>query len=175
MEEHRDYQFIRAKPRVDLPAPYLRDIARVIVTYAGYEHQILALSWAICFLADPVGDKLGRLAFRQMKAEDQISLIERLAEVRGVKLDQSLIKEIKTRVKRVSIKRNLLAHGKWSKPGSYWVVQETQGSWENSLDGPRGRRAITPEVVPINSDVLRTIYEDAQKLLDDANRLRPID
>ena len=97
-----------------------------------------------------------RIAVRETKPDEQLGLLEWVAEIRSIKLDRALLKSMKPRAKELSSKRNLVAHGLWTEvSNAEWLVQETRGGWEESKDGPRGSKKIQPEAVPMSARVLK--------------------
>ena len=56
------FEKIHHKSDYQLPPSYNREIGRVIVRWAFFEHQVQAMIWAIAFASDPLGGALGRLS-----------------------------------------------------------------------------------------------------------------
>lgn len=164
---------MQRKAKYELPATYHREIGRIIVRWAYYEHYMQRLLWAVAFAADAKGAALGRLAVREGKPEEQLSLLSSLSELRRITFDDAVFKRLKPRAPQVAEKRNLIAHGLWTDPeGGGWAVQQTRGAWESSTDGPRGKKKITPEGVIMKLEDLRAIGADVESLIVDAAALK---
>ena len=83
-----------------LPASYNREIGRVIVRWAVFEHQVQSMIWGIAFEGDPLGGALGRLSVLEKRFPERLDLLENLAQLPRVRLDPTLLKDIKTKAKR---------------------------------------------------------------------------
>src|SRR5262245_47175716 len=78
----RIFQDVSQKARYDLPALLNREIGRIVVRWAYFEHHIQKMIWAVAFDADPKGAALGRIAIQEPRAADRLDLLERVAAVR---------------------------------------------------------------------------------------------
>jgi hypothetical protein len=166
-------QRIFQKTRFDLPDSHNLEIGKIVIRWAHYEHYVQNIIWAIVLNGDPKGAALGRIAVRETKPDEQLGLLEWVAEIRSIKLDRALLKSMKPRAKELSSKRNLVAHGLWTEvSNAEWLVQETRGAWEESKDGPRGSKKIQPEAVPMSARVLKKISTDLESLIADAKTLK---
>jgi hypothetical protein len=167
------FQRVISTPRYDIPASLSREIGRVIVRWAYFEEQLQSLIWAIVFDCAEDGAALGRLAVRELRIEQRADLLADIANVRRVAFDKALLRAIKRKALDISRRRNLLAHGGWTfRPDTGWLVRETRGSWEEQADGPRGKRSITPQPVPVSTDDVRRTVAELEKLISDATKLR---
>jgi hypothetical protein len=76
------FQQIQHKSDYRLPVAYNREIGRVIVRWATFEHHIQVLIWAIVFKSDPLGASLGRLSMVEQRFPQRLDLLRDVAEVR---------------------------------------------------------------------------------------------
>jgi hypothetical protein len=89
------FQYVNQKTRFDLPSSLNREIGKIIVRWAHYEHYIQKIIWAICLDGYEKGAALGRVAIRETKPDEQLNLLEWAAEIRNVKLDQQIRRALK--------------------------------------------------------------------------------
>jgi hypothetical protein len=165
---------IHQKANYDLPATLSREIGRVIVRWAHFEHMMQTTIYAVAFAQDEVGGALGRLAIREAKAGQRADLLKDVADVRHYGLDRVLLKEIKNKAEVLSEKRNLLAHCLWTRDQEVgWVARQTRGAWAEDHPESRGRkRSIEPESIPINTKDVRQIVAELDALIADTKKLR---
>jgi hypothetical protein len=133
-----------------LRASYTREIGRVIVRWAFFEHHIQTVIWGLAFNFDKMSGSLGRLAIAEQKSAQRLKLIRQLAKVRRVGLDDAILESIEGRSEKLVEERNLLTHGCWTQhPRHGWLVKETRGNWSGEGEGaPRGPRKLMPEEMP---------------------------
>ena len=129
-----------------LPTTYCREIGRLIVRWAFFEHQVQSIIWAIAFKSDPLGGALGRLSTVEKRFPERFELLSKLAKVWGLQFDEPIFNAIKTTSAKLDGERNLLAHGTWAKhPKLGWLVRETRGEWKSNAGGPNGPKKVTPQ------------------------------
>jgi len=173
MKTKRVVEHISQKARYDLPASLSREIGRVIIRWAHFENHIQAMIWAIAFDGAANGAALGRLAIRELRVAERADLLRAVADVQGVTLDKPLLKSIKTRAMAISEQRNLLAHGKWTfRPEVGWIVLQTRGVWEEHPEGPKGKRTIIPQSMPMSTEGVRQTVMELEELIADAKKLQ---
>jgi hypothetical protein len=149
MSEAHFFETIRHKSDHRLPASYNREIGRVVVRWAFFEHQIQTMIWAIAFKSDPLGGALGRLSIVEQRLPKRLDLLNQLAVIRRVGFDRALWKAVRTKSGKLVDERNLLVHGCWTNhPAHGWLVREDRGSWGPSKGGPVGSRKVSPQAKP---------------------------
>jgi hypothetical protein len=172
MKTKHTFERIFQKPNCNLPASLSREIGRVIVRWAHFENRMQAMIWAIVFDGAANGAALGRLAIRELKADERADLLGHVADVQGVVLDKALLKAIKRKARALGDQRNLLAHGIWtSTPDFGWVVRQTRGIWEDHPEGPKGKRSTTPQSIPMTAEDVRQTVVELDALIADAKKL----
>jgi hypothetical protein len=122
--------------RFDLPATIAREIGRIIVRWAYLETIVQQIIWNLTQVAFPIG----RLAVREPRLEDRITLLRNLAEVRGIDLPDKPISTLQTNCRNLARKRDILAHGHWFfEEGQWHVVLSRAKRWPFSAGGDGGR------------------------------------
>jgi hypothetical protein len=111
----------------NLPAPLVREIGRIIVSWAYFEHCVQEMNWQ----ALGISEAAGRIAMREPRVTDRLEMLSSLIELREGVWDVELYKSILARSKILAAKRDLLAHGIWGyvKHLNEWHVQLARGSW----------------------------------------------
>jgi hypothetical protein len=82
------FEEIHHESDYQLPPSYNREIGRVIVRWAFFEHQVQAMIWAIAFVSASLGGALGRLSTVEQRFPQRLDLLRQLAEVRRIGLDK---------------------------------------------------------------------------------------
>jgi hypothetical protein len=165
IERHRGI----ATPK--LPTYLTREIGRVIVRWAYFEHCIQEMNWG----AMNVTHEVGRIAVREPRATDRLEMLGDLITLRGAEMDWTLHKSIMKRAEPLLAMRDLLAHAIWGQheQTKEWVIQKTKGKWPKNLDPLiEGSRKITPESMPMSADTLKSVVSDIDVLIEDLKRLR---
>ena len=121
------FQHVKQKTRFDLPAPITREIGRIIVRWAYYERYIQTIIWAITLDGYENGAALGRVAIRETKPEEQLDLLERVAELRDIKLNASLLKSMKPPRKNFKLKAQ--PHIARCLDSSLWRMGRSRNPW----------------------------------------------
>lgn len=167
------YERVQQKAKSNLPAGHCREIGRIIVKWAFYEQFVQTLIWAVCFAPNPNGAAMGRLAVRECKPDDQLTLLASVCEVHGVTMDATIFKRIRKAAVKLNGDRNLVAHGIWTDPiDTEWCVQQTRGTWDDAPNGPAGKKKITPQGVPLSVADLHKITKELDALIKDAADLK---
>jgi hypothetical protein len=173
MKTKQVFERVSQKASYDLPASLSREIGRVIVRWAHFESHIQHMIYAIAFDGAANGAVLGRLAIRELKVDERANLLRHVADVQGVLLDRPLLKSIKTKALAISEQRNLLAHGIWTRrPDLGWMVRQTRGDWDDHPGGPKGKRSITPQSIPMSTEDVRQTVVELEELIADAKKLQ---
>jgi hypothetical protein len=110
--------------------------------------------------------KQARVALGQPRAEDMLTRIEELAELRRFAFKAN-IKGMKQRFGRSESNRDLLAHAAWGRLGEQLIVQHTKGKMpSNGLN-----RRLTPEGILVTRTYLSDILRDGKRCLKEAKVL----
>jgi len=154
-----------------LPASLAREIGRIMVHWAYFEHCVQEMNWQSLDLSAPEG----RIAMREPRVTDRLEMLCELVNLRGATWDTELYKSILARSKVLAAKRDLLAHGIWGylSKSNEWHVQLARGTWpKNVREIVKGSKKITPEGVLMDTDKLRSATTEMAALIDDLKRLR---
>lgn len=168
----KSYQAERVQGISDprLPAAMNREIGRIIVHWAYFEHCIQDMVWQTIGVSQAVG----RVSVREPKVTDRLEMLRELLTLRQGSWDDKLYKSICERATLLGSKRHLVAHGIWGKsPAGEWTVQLTRGSWpRDAKEHVAGSKKITPEAVLMDASRLSTARSDIQSLIEDLKKLR---
>ncbi len=155
----------------NLPASLAREVGRIIVSWAYFEHCVQEMNWQ----ALGISEAAGRIAMREPSVTDRLEMLSSLVELREGTWDVELYKSILARSKILAAKRNLLAHGIWGyvKHLHEWHVQLARGSWpKNRSDLIKGSKKVIPESVLMDAGKLRQATTEIEALLADLKKLR---
>jgi len=153
------------------PASLSREVGRIIVHWAYFEHYLQDIVWLLLDL----DDKRGRVAVRDPRAEDRIDMIADLAALRGINLPTQELAKFKSRTKEIAALRDLLAHGRWVKhPNNHsFRVVRTRGNYPKDVRGDHSRkRRIDPEAIEPTVAGLRSIIDAIKGLIGGACSLK---
>ena len=162
--------------RYDLPPSLSREIGRIIVHWAHFEHLVQDMVWQ----SIPVSQAVGRTAVREPAVTDRLEMLRDLVKLRDVQWDDELFNSILDRAKLMVARRNLLAHGIWGNHSGgtmnmddIWHVQLARGSWPKTLSElVEGSKKVMPEMVPMELSKLRTATSEIAQLIGDLKKLR---
>jgi hypothetical protein len=169
-------EFVTGTARYDLPPSLCREIGRIMVRWAYFEHGVQDMVWQ----AMQVSHSVGRIAVREPSVADRLEMLRDLVKLRNAKWNDELFKSILERARLIAVRRHLLAHGIWGNhPTGLWMsadtwhVQLTRGSWPKNLSElVAGSRKVNPEMVPIELSKLRSMTSDIDQLITDLKTLR---
>jgi hypothetical protein len=156
--------------RFDLPADLSREIGRIVVHWAYFEHCIQEMNWT----ALGVAPAAGRIAVREPRAEDRLEMLRDLVKLRNATWDDAIYKSILKNSKLLKAKRDLVAHGIWHhNHRDGWCVQLTRGSWPKQVSELiSGSRKVTPESIPLALTELKAATKAIVDLVGDLKKLR---
>jgi hypothetical protein len=157
--------------RFDPPPAISREVGRIIVRWAYFEHILSDMIWQIM----GIRPAQGRIAVRDPGAPDRLSLLRELMLERAAAWDSDLYKSVLRQAKLSLSKRNMLAHGIWDKYGQTgaWQVQFARGAWPESVrDIIQGSKKVTPESVVLTAADLRKVTLEIEQLISDLKQLR---
>lgn len=142
------------KVRRRLPTAHCTQIGRIVTRWAFLEWQLKNVAYVLL----NVGPKEGRLAVREPRATDYVTMLEDLIRVRGINVPFAF-KKYKDFLEILVNHRDRLAHGIWLKhPGfNEPVLQLTKGKWNPDPQNPKRKtkRIIEPEGALIRLKELR--------------------
>jgi hypothetical protein len=139
--------------RYRLPTAYATEIGRIITRYAFLEHHLRAIAYGLL----SVSVKQGRIAVRDPRAADYITMFEDLIALEGLAgLD---IATLKKRLIKLEGNRDLLAHGMWVKHGATRtpVVQGVRGRYNDPVTGERMNAKADPRAWEISIAELKAL------------------
>jgi hypothetical protein len=146
-----------------------REIGRIIVHWAYFEYCIQEMNRQTLGITAAAG----RLAMREPRFTDRLEMLHDLIKLRKGEWDDALYKSLLSRAKLAEAKRNLVTHGIWAHRSDGWYVELTRGSWPKNLrELVAGSRKITTELVPMDTDKLRSATSEIAGLIDNLKRLR---
>ena len=157
----------------DLPNSYFREIGRIIVNYAHLEkvfHNIL-------FGLMETPRDIGETCVRQPRLQDVIQMIEDVCEIKNIPHDKDQLKEIKKKIERVKILRDLVAHGVWVMHPNHQnpMLVKTRGKWNpkevSDYNVPTRHKSSIPEALNFSSSVLRSYTKGIKDIRDEATKL----
>jgi len=155
-----------------LPATYTREIGRVVVRWAYFEHHVQSMIWALAFDCDEASGALGRLAVIEQKFPDRFKLLADLAKVRGWKFDPTLLKSLANRSEKLAEERNLLIHGCWTRHAKHrWMIRQTRGAWETGWPSGTKKKVLPEEKRKDAKGIAHTVSE-LEKLIEDMHAFR---
>jgi hypothetical protein len=93
----------------ELPASFSREIGKIVVRWAYFEHCVQEMNWGVLNLSPAAG----RIAIREPRVTDRLEMLQELIALRKGLWDEELYKSILSRARLASAKRDLLAHGIW--------------------------------------------------------------
>lgn len=153
--------YYNSHARFNIP-PYLaREVGRIIVRWAYLEHTVQRIVWLLLQVTYP----FGRLAVREPRLEDRISLLRTLAELRGIILDNNILTTIQSRIKKTAPDRDTLAHGIWVPQNGEWRVLLTRGKWSDNEPHPSSK-SVVPEALTVTTGALRGIAAHIEQTVE---------
>lgn len=147
-----------------------REIGKVVIRWAHLEYLIQSFIWELA----GVDERVGRLAIREPRVSDRMDLVYDLAELLGAKVDTKQGTAFKNRLNELSGKRDLIAHGIWTKTpkDKTWRVILTRGTHRPDADVPHRKRKISPEALKADPDGLRKLADQMEEMAKNFRTLR---
>lgn len=152
-----------------LPTNYSTNIGRVVTRYAFFEAQ---LRHAIYLLLD-IDVKAGRVAVRNPRLDDAITMILDLMAVKSIKTSIDL-KFLRKECKKIESFRDKISHGVWVKHSGTKlpVLQVTAGSYARTQGGESVKARITPQALAIGPDDFKSFLRAIDIALEHVGMLR---
>lgn len=141
---------------LNLPDGHYREIGRVVTRWAVLEWRLRR----VAYLLLGIGPKEGRVAVRDPRAVDYVTMIRNLMTARGLKIEFDW-KTLNTWLESQGNMRDRLAHGIWLKmpEQTHPVLQLTKGTFELEHGKPAVKAVITPGGVPVEASELRKLAD----------------
>ena len=155
--------------RKKLPVPYNTEIGRIITRWALAEFALRQVAYLLLGL----GPKEGRIAVREPRVDDYLTMI----------LDLMLVYKIKSSVKTTKLRnllrecesiRDKLAHGIWLKhEGSKVpVIQEVKGKYPPSPGAKSVKARIDPRATVVPIETLRQCTKNIEHCIAQIYKLK---
>ena len=131
-----------------------REIGHIVTRWAFLEWRLKNVAYRLL----RVDQKEGRLAVREMRADDYLTMIEDLIKLNDLPIDFDF-KKYKKVLSNLESYRNLLAHGIWINHPKHRspVLRRTKGNWKPDSKNPKLKlkRVLNPEGVEVSVTELR--------------------
>lgn len=155
--------------RYDLPVSHTREIGRIVLAWSFIEHLLQTTIWELM----DVDAAFGRLAVREPRAGDRVTLLNDLALLRSITIPAKEFKALRKQVEDCARARNLLAHGAWTcDPEKGWMVILAQGSYDFEPEQHSRNRRVAPEALVASAETLATIRGQFDKVIQSVRNLR---
>ncbi len=143
-----------------LPVIYCTEIGRIIHKFAFCEMMLRTITYNLM----QVGKKIGRVAVRQPRVVDHITMIQDLEHLKSIDLKIDW-KKLKEALKECESYRDRLSHGVWlDHPDSTTpVLQDFSYAYVSGPRGPRKAR-INPLAIAVQVKQLRNISANLDDL-----------
>jgi hypothetical protein len=161
---------IVAPPEYDLPANFSREIGRIVVRWAYFEHAVRRLVWDVL----GVDDKIGRIAVRDPRIDDRIEMLGDIAFLKKISIDASSLASLKAKANEVLRWRDLVSHGLWIPTSEGWLLQMIGGSYPKSYEAEHPKRRVNPEGINVSLEGLRSVVYATEILIGDVLTLRKV-
>ena len=150
------------KIRRKLPPTHSMEIGRIITRFAYAEHLLRSTVYRLL----RISPKQGRITVRQPRAAEQITLIQDLSRLGGLKLTVDW-KELKKTLRELEAYRNKLAHGIWVYHAETKtpVLQDLSGAYVDT-GGMHEKPKINPISVVITLRDLRRMTRNIDTTID---------
>lgn len=160
---------IETKARYDLPKEMSAGIGRIVTRWSYAEFNLQNLIYELTGVSDAVG----RIALREPRLTDRLTMVLDLLEADDVELSGELLNEYKAIFRQageLSSFRDLCVHGTWSRPKELksWCVTNTRGKWEQDAHkhGLTGKKRIKPEGRMISPQVLQDVSDELEEFIE---------
>jgi len=141
----------RIKALLNVPVEYQAQIGNLIVSYAYMEK----FAQKIVYLVSGIDAELGGLIVRAPRLTDVILMIEDVCDLKDIRIDLSLTKEIYKEAEKDKEFRDLIAHSNWINYKGSVSVLKSRGKWgKNRRDLKHRSKSIVHEARRINLERL---------------------
>lgn len=147
---------------IDLPSDYLTALGRVVVRWSFVERQLMN----IVYLLLGVSKKHGRVAVREPRADECMSMIQQLMQLENVKVssvDLDITSKVLAKLKST---RDTLAHGLWlQEPSGKVLIQVTSGTSRPDPKAPKVSKRVNPHGMEVTPSDLEMLAEQIKQLM----------
>jgi hypothetical protein len=153
---------------VEIPDDYAKGIGRVLVQWSYVEWKLRQVSYRLLGL-DP---KRGRVAVRDPRGEEFMTMFEQLARLAKIELDKKRLRDLGNDLRLAKTERDLVAHSIWlrEEPEKYLVLR-IGGNWDPNEHGTRISKRELPEGVEVTLEGLDKIREFIAVIAEDVDLL----
>jgi hypothetical protein len=159
---------LAAEATYNLPALMEKEIGKIILRCGFIEHQLQQIIWHLLQITLP----MGRIATRTPRATDRLDMIRDLLEVRNKPPDAAEISALRKMMNHAFDRRDLFAHGQWTKKDGQWLVMRVSGAWEAQHDAPVRNKRMLPEALEADLGQLRTVTRALEDIIAALTRVR---
>ncbi len=154
--------------RDKLPISHTTEIGRIITRWAFLEWLLRQIAYLLLGL----NPKAGRLAVRDPRATDCVTMIEDLVHVNGLKIRVEW-KLLRRGLDDLSKHRHRLAHGVWLKiPGQRSpCLQIVKDTWQPNPNKPSIKAKIDPISVPVTASDLHSVTRAIESAIRELQKL----
>ena len=147
----------------DVPDELLLKVGTIIAQWSYVEWLLRQIAYKLL----DVDPKRGRIAIREPRAEQFITMFRQILQIDGTE-EPKQFKELIPALRESKKYRDILAHGIWGiDPDSCdYAVQYTGGNWQPDPKSPKISRKITPVRMIVDMPVLEKISELITKTID---------
>lgn len=126
----------------------------------------------ISYLLLGINRKAARIAVREPRASDYVTMIQDLAELKEMPLRVQW-RALKNHIDELLNHRDRLAHGVWVKHPDHKMpcLLLTKGKWQPDSGGPAYKARINPVAVPVTVEDLRSIVTAIDSLADHLRKI----
>ncbi len=155
--------------RYRLPVSYSTEIGRFITRWAHLE-------WVLdetLYMMIGTSPKIGRLAVRDAKIGEHLTIMEKTARLRGITVSVDW-KKLRDIMQRMESFRNKLAHGIWiNDPSSQWpALRQVKGSYTPKRGAPSVDARISPASLPVPFGELKNAVRGVDRANQTAIEIR---
>lgn len=150
--------------RYRLPVSYSTEIGRFITRWAHLEWTLSETLYMLMGL----NPKLGRIAVREPSIDAHLTMMQSIANLRGIAVSVNWGK-LKTIMKNMESFRNKIAHGIWLKdPSSKWpTIRLVKGTYIPK----QGAKPVDARISPASLPVPFSELKNAVRGIDHANQM----
>ncbi len=147
---------------IDLPSDYLVGLGRVVVRWSFVERQLMN----IVYLLLGVSKKHGRVAVREPRADECITMIRQLMHLEKVTVHSIDLDRLSKALASIKNTRDTLAHGLWLQgPNDTVLIQVTGGTWKPDPKSPKIAKRIDPEGMGVTPTDLETLSDQIKQMM----------
>jgi hypothetical protein len=143
-----------------LPLSMYREIGRVAFKFSLLEHQLRQAA----YLVAGVDRRIGRVAFRDPRAEDMVEMINDLIDSKEMKIEH-IAKGFLTKLRKAKTDRDLLCHGLWARNPNTQEIQliTVRGTADTPREG-HIKRKLEPISVTVTVEMIRELTRSIETL-----------